>query len=360
MKAQSWRKHETRSGWLMAGPAILLLFAFWLVPFFLGFGFSFTNQRLVSPNPTEFVGMRHFRSLLTVRILRLEPLIDEQSGEAVRDASGEVQYPLLRDITRNNPDNPQFAGMYELYSWYRGATKVLLLSSDVVFIRSLINTILFVLVVAPVQGFLALFLALILNIARRGIYAFRTIYFMPVVISIVVVSLLWRFIYDGTNGLLNTMISSLSFGRIPAVDWLGNPSTALFAIIMMSIWQAVGFHMIIWLAGLQSIPSSRYEAAAIDGANSLQQFRYITWPGLHNTAVFVFIIITMQAFTVFSQIDVMTNGGPLDSTQTVIFQAVVRGYRKQNIANGAAVSVIYFLFVLVISLVQRRLLRGKQ
>ena len=183
---------------------------------------------------------------------------------------------------------------------------------------------------------------------------------MPVIVSMVVVALLWKFIYDGQNGLLNTMLSGLTFGAFQPVDWVGNPSTALPAIIVMSIWQAVGFHMVIWLAGLQNIPTVRYEASSIDGAGTFQQFLYVTWPGLRNTAVFVFVVITMQAFAVFTQINAMTNGGPLDSTQTVIFQAVQRGYGKQDIAGGSAISVIFFILVLLVSIFQRILTREKE
>ena len=100
----------------------------------------------------------------------------------------------------------------------------------------------------------------------------------------VVVSLLWRFIYDGENGLLNTLLGIATFGSFQPVDWLGNPYTAMPAMIAMSAWQAVGFHMVIWLSGLQTIPTSLYEAAGLDGAGLWQKFRYVTWPGLRNTA----------------------------------------------------------------------------
>jgi multiple sugar transport system permease protein len=182
---------------------------------------------------------------------------------------------------------------------------------------------------------------------------------MPVVVSIVVVSLLWRFIYDGQDGLLNNILSALTFGLFQPVDWLGNPETALGSIIAMSVWQAVGFHMVIWLSGLQTISPTLYEAAAIEGAGKWQTFRYVTWPGLRNTAVLVLIVITMQAFALFAQIDVMTQGGPVDSTQTMVFQAVERGYRKQDIAAGSVISVVLFLIVLTISLIQRYLTREK-
>ena len=129
--------------------------------------------------------------------------------------------------------------------------------------------------------------------------------------------------------------------------------------MVMSIWQGVGFHMIIWLSGLQTIAGSLYEAAAIEGATRWQTFRYITWPGLKNTAVLIMVVITMQAFALFAQVDVMTRGGPVDSTQTLVFQSVQRGYEKQDIAGGSAIAVVLFLIVLSISLLQRFLARDR-
>ena len=116
----------------------------------------------------------------------------------------------------------------------------------------------------------------------------------------------------------------------------------------------------IWLSGLQTIPVALYEAADIEGATPWQKFRWVTWPGLRNTAVLILIVITMQAFSLFSQIDVMTGGGPLDATQTVVFQAVQRGYEQQNIAGGSAISVVLFLIVLAISLFQRYVTRERR
>jgi multiple sugar transport system permease protein len=200
---------------------------------------------------------------------------------------------------------------------------------------------------------------MMINQKLRGINIFRTIYFMPVVISMVVVALLWRFIYDGQNGLLNTLLNYASLGWFKPIDWLGNTATAFPALIAMSIWQSVGFHMVIWLSGLQTIPASLYEAGDIEGVTAWQRFRYITWPGLRNTAILVLIVITMQAFSLFVQVAVMTQGGPLDSTQSVVFQAIERGYGKQDISGGSAISVVLFLLVLSISLLQRYLTREK-
>lgn len=347
------------AGWLMASPIVFLMFVFLVTPFLLGVGLSFTNQRLVSPNPTQFVGLENFSRLLGVGVLVMEPERDE-AGNVVRDDDdGAISYPRLRSYTRNNPDYPHLAGMREYKSFGWGENRVVLLARDVVFVKALVNTFCFVVVVAPLQGGLALLLALLVNQRLRGISIFRAIYFMPVVLSIVVVSLLWRFIYAGSNGLLNNLLNALTFGFFQPIDWLGRPDTALWAILVMSVWQGVGFHMVIWLSGLQTIPASLYEAADIEGANRWQKFRFITWPLLRNTAVLVLLVITMHAFALFAQIDVMTRGGPVDSTQTIVYQAVDRGYVKQDIATGSAISVILFLIVLAISLVQRYLTRER-
>ena len=348
---------STGAGWAFALPGFGLIALFIVVPFFFAFGLSLTNQRLISPNPTEYVGLANYRDLLGLAVITLEPERDD-AGAVLREENGEISYPRVRTITRSD-DFPEYRGMREWFRWQSGDNARVVIASDVVFMKALVNTFLFVLVVAPVQGGLALVLALLINQRLRGINVYRAIYFMPVVVSIVVVSLLWRFIYDGNDGLLNNLLSALTFGAFEPIDWLGRPDTALGSIMAMSIWQAVGFHMVIWLSGLQTISPTLYEAAEIEGASKWQTFRYVTWPGLRNTAVLVLIVITMQAFALFAQIDVMTNGGPLDSTQTVVFQAVERGYGKQDISGGSTISVILFVIVLTISLIQRWLTRER-
>lgn len=348
---------SNRAGWGLALPATALIGTFIVLPFFFAFYLSLTNQRLVSPNPTEFVGLDNYRKLLGIAVVTLEPERDDK-GDVVRDADGVIKYPRLRTLTRN-PDFPEYRGMREWFRWSSGDDARVVIASDVVFMKSLLNTLFFVIVVAPVQAACALGLALLINQKIRGINIFRTIYFMPVVVSIVVVSLLWRIIYDGSDGLLNNLLSKLTFGAFDGMDWLGNTLTAMPAIMATSIWQGVGFHMVIWLAGLQTISPTLYEAASIEGSGKWQTFRYVTWPGLRNTAILVLIVITMQAFALFAQIDVMTNGGPLDSTTTLVFQSVERGYGRQDISGGSTISVILFLMVLGISLLQRWLTRDR-
>jgi multiple sugar transport system permease protein len=345
---------EGRLGWLMAGPALALLIGFLIIPFLLAFVLAFTNQRLISPNPTEFVGGRNFGDLLAIKVLTLNPERDA-SGAIVLGEDGRPAYPALRDFTRDRD-----SGYYQLQELTRvtiGDASHVILAGDAVFVRALFNTIGFALVIVPVQSLFGLILALLVNRRIRGVNIFRTIYFMPVVVSIVVISLLWKFLYSPQGGLVNEILGAVSFGLIKPVDWLGDPVLAMPAIMVMSMWQAVGFHMVIWLAGLQTIPSHLYEAAALDGAGRWASFKHVTWPGLRNTAVFILITITIAAFGLFAQIDVMTRGGPLDATQTVIYQAVQRGFEQQNIAYGSAISVVFFVMVLAVALVQRYLTR---
>lgn len=347
-------------GLLMIAPAIMLLFLFLIGPFFLGIAFSFTNQRLISANPTEFVGLRNYSRLLSFAVLPLEPAIDEATGQPARDEDGNLQYPRTRDFTRDEERYPQYAGMREWVSLDVGTTRYYLLAGDPTFLRSLVNIIYFALVVVPLQSSLGLALALLINRKLRGINVFRTLFFSPVVTSMVVISIVWTFIYEKNVGLMNQILSALTFGQVGPIDWLGDERFAMPSIMLMSAWQGVGFQMVLFLAGLQGIPESHYEAASIDGANAWQQFRYITIPGLRNVMIFILITITIAAFQLFTQPFVMTNGGPNDATTTVAFHMVREGFREQDIAYASTIAVVFFLLILSVSMIQRYLTRDKE
>ncbi|MGP3963926.1 carbohydrate ABC transporter permease [Nonomuraea sp. 3N208] len=321
----------------MTAPAVVLLTLFIAVPVVLAFVLGFTNSRLVSPEPARFVGTENFSRLLDLDVLELP------------------EGAQVRDYTRRGSGHPEYEGKSVLFAV---DDDTVVLAGDPTFWKSLRNTFIFALVIVPVQGGLGLLLALLVNQKLRGIQIFRTVYFMPVVTSMVVVSILWRFMYE-EHGLINSMLGTLTFGAWDAVAWLGNPGTALPAIMIMSVWQGVGFHMVIWLAGLQTIPPSLYEAALMDGATARQRFRHVTWPGLRPTLVFVLVTITLAALGLFVQIDVMTQGGPLDATTTVVYHAVRKGFREQQIGYGAAISLVFFALVLAVSLIQRRLTRER-
>ena len=352
------RRSASFYGWLMGAPAFIGLFVFLIVPFLLAIFMSFTNQRLLSPNPTEFVGLRNYDRLLGFSLLSVDPQVDETTGEVLRDDAGNIQYPRSRAYTRDEENYPQYSGFTEWFSIDAFGQRNYILAKDPVFLRSLINNFIFAAIVVPLQSGLALLLAMLINQKIAGVNVFRTIYFSPVVTSMVVISVVWTFMYDKQVGLINQFLTGLTGGLLGPFDWLGSPQSAMVAIIIMSIWQGVGFQMVIFLAGLQGIAENLYEAAAIDGANRVQQFWNVTIPSLRNTIIFVAISTTILAFRLFTQVDVMTNGGPSNATTTVVYDAVESGFRNQNIAYASAISVVFFIIVLLIALVQRRILTG--
>jgi multiple sugar transport system permease protein len=353
-------RHDFVPALLLGGPAFLLLLVFLIGPFFMGILFSFTDQRLVSPKPAEYVGARNYDRLLHVAVLPLDPIADPQTGQPQRDETGQIQYPRSREFTRNTEKYPQYAGLTECFNIDTASRRYVVLAGDPTFLNSLGHNLFFSLIVIPVQTGLGLLLALLVNQQLRGRNFFRTIYFSPVVTSMVVVSILWTFLYEKNVGLMNQFLRTLSFGTLGPVDWLGNPSIAMWAIIIMSVWQGVGFQMVLFLAGLQGIPKGLYEAADIDGANNWEKFRFVTLPGLRNTTVFIIITITIAAFQLFTQVFVMTNGGPNGATSTITFHMVQKGFREQDIAYASAIAVIFFLIIFGISMIQRFVLRKKE
>lgn len=339
---------------LLSAPALVLLLVFLIGPFMAGVSYSFTNQRLISGNPTEFVGLRNYQRLLTVKVLTLDPEMDSATGQLLKDESGHLTYPRSRGFTRDQEKYPQYYGLREWFNFTWGRQQKVVLAGDPVFMTSLRNNLFFSLVVIPLQTMLGLLLAVLVNQRLKGVNLFRTIYFSPVVTSMVVVSIVWRFLYDLNHGMVNQFLANFAIGP---VDWLGNPKVAMWSIIIMSIWQGAGMQMVLFLAGLQNIPDQLYEAASIDGAGSWQQFRFITLPSLRNTIIFIFITITIAAFQLFTQVFVMTNGGPADSTSTVMFHMVRTGFREQDLAYASTIAVVFLLIILAINFIQRRLTR---
>lgn len=347
--------HETTYAWLMSAPALVGLFVFVALPLFGGVYWSFTNKRLISPLPTEYIGFQNYRNLLGVQIIRLDPEIDAETGRVQTDLDGNPVYPRTRAVVRGNP---AYDGFRLWFTQDVLGTRFVVLARAPTFLRALVNTFVFVIVIVPGQGGLALIMALLVNQRLRGRYLFRTIYFSPVVTSMAVLAIVWTFLYNPDQGLINRFLSLISFGNIQP-DWLISADSALLAIIILSAWQAAGFQMVIFLAGLQGIPQALYEAAQIDGGNAWQQFRHVTVPQLRNTTIFVIISTTILAFRLFTQVDVMTKGGPQDATVTVVYHAVDTGFRQQKIGYGSAVTVLFFIIVVTIALIQRKLLKSE-
>ena len=200
------------------------------------------------------------------------------------------------------------------------------------------NTFVYVIVIVPSITVISLVLAVLGNQVRRGRALFRTVFFIPTITPVVVTSMLWVWLYEPAGG-INRLLQLVN---IKGPNWLFNPSTALPAIMIMTIWGAVGYYMIIFLAGLAEIPEVFYEAAKVDGAGRWHTFWKITIPLLRNSLIFAFVTLTIAAFQVFTQVFIMTQGGPMNQTQTV--QMVVYHYAFQRFEMGYASAISWLLF----------------
>lgn len=331
-----------------AGPALLLFGAFILLPLLLAAGATLTNHRLVSPEPTRYIGLDNYRRLLSLQVVVVDPRRDA-AGAVLRDDEG-TRFPTWRQTRLARPGLADYrpAWQFEL-----GERRFVLAATDPLFYRSLINTFLFALLVLPLQCGVALGLALLVNQRLAGRIFFRTVYFAPVVTSMVVASIVWSVMLNTDRGMINEMLRALTGDPNVGPDWLGESRYALPAIAVMSAWQGAGFQMLVFLAGLQSISPELYEAATLMGANAWQRFVHVTLPGLRNTIIFVLVSTLLMAFGLFTQVDVMTGGGPLDSTTTVVYHAVRTGFRQQDIGYGSTITMVFFGIVLLVSVLQR-------
>jgi multiple sugar transport system permease protein len=231
--------------------------------------------------------------------------------------------------------------------------------TDPTFWQALWNVTRFTAMVVPVQCGFALAMALMINQNLPARNFFRGALFVPAITSMTVVCVIWGTLFQYPTGPLNQILGFVSFGLAGPVNWLGDPRSSMPAIVLLSAWQAYGFQMVVYLAGLQNIPNDLYEAARLDGAKTWQRFRFVTMPGLRQTNVFVLIITTIQAFKLFTQINILTQGGPRDSTNTVVEYMYTVGFVGQKLGLASAVAIILFFIVLAISLVQRYLVSDR-
>ena len=225
------------------------------------------------------------------------------------------------------------------------------------FWASLRNTFYFALVGGPLTIAVSLGAALLLNAKLvRWKTLFRTIYFTPFVTTLVAVAIVWRYLYHTRYGLLNYALDA--FGIAP-VDWLGDPRWSMPAIILMAVWKNFGYNMLIFIAGLQSIPDELYDAANVDGAGPVRQFFNVTLPMLRPTLLFVSVITMIGYFQLFAEPYVMTQGGPLRSTTSVVLLMYEEGFRWWRMGYAAAIAFVLFLVILLFTLVQFRIQRDR-
>ena len=259
-----------------------------------------------------------------------------------------VFYNIYLSFTRYELfEPPRFVGMKNYnYVFSNSVTR-----------QSIINTLLFTIEAVPVGTALALTIAKLLDQSIRGRVFLRTLYYLPVVSSVVVSAMIWRWIYSPQHGLLNYLLGTLG---IPAQNWLNDPNLALISLVIVTIWGSIGSNMVIFLAGLQDIPRDVIEAARVDGANPLQSFLLITVPLMRPVILFVVVTFTIGIFRNFGLIFMLTQGGPFNRTNTMVWEVYQNVFGYLRLGRGAAISVVMLVIVLILTLISFRVLRERQ
>lgn len=310
--SHTYRKRETRRALLYIFPTYLVISTFIIIPIFFSFYLSFNKWNLLGN--MKFVGISNYRKLF-------------QTEE---------------------------------------------------FQKALLNTFYYTFITVPIGVALSLILALMLNSKIKGISFYRTAYFIPVMTSLVASAFIWQWIFQSQNGILNYLLRLIglkplswlnepkgifsvlfeSFGvRIP--KWLGGPSVTLVAISIMSIWKNTGYYMIIFLAGLQNIPKTLYEAAEMDGAGPVKKFFSITMPILSPTTYFILIMSVILSFQVFELVAVTTQGGPLNASLVIVYFIYQRAFRFLEVGHASSAAYVLFTIVLILTYFQVKIL-GKR
>ncbi len=229
------------------------------------------------------------------------------------------------------------------------------LIQDPFFWNALLNSLLYLVVVVPVLSLAPIFLAVLVNRKLRGISVFRAIYYLPVVTSLVVTGLMWKWVYE-ENGVLNFVLLNLGVLSEP-VAWLATPASSLFAVMAVTIWSGMGFYMVIYLAGLQSIPKALYETAELQGVSPFKQIIFITIPMLRPYIALVAVISSIAAMKVFEEIYIMTNGGPLSQTETLVFFMYHNAFIEFDMGYGSAAGIVLFAITFLLSILNLILTR---
>ena len=231
------------------------------------------------------------------------------------------------------------------------------LMEDPVFWQAMNNTVIYTLIVTPGIFGTALGLAVLLNRKLKGTTFFRAVYFTPVAISFVVASLVWLWMYNELYGILNYLLMSLGLIRT-RISWLGSTWMARFSVSLMIVWKTAGFSMMVLLAGLQGIPQHVYEAAAIDGANGWNRFSYIIFPLLRPTFALALMVSLIGSFLAFDHFYVMTQGGPANTTLTIVMYIFRTGFEYFNLGYGSAMSIALLIILIILSVIQTRFMNA--
>lgn len=228
--------------------------------------------------------------------------------------------------------------------------------ADKKFHQAVFNTLYYTAGTVPLTMSCGLLIALLLNNRIRARGVFRTLYYVPVITPLVVSAIIWKWVYQGDYGLLNYYLSRLGLIK-DSLLWLADPNLAMPSVILMSVWGGAGYHMVIFLAGLQSIPEEFYDAAKVDGAGPMRRFWHITVPLLGPTTFFLFVTSVIGSFQVFTQIYIMTSGGPLRRTTTIGYYLYEKAFRHFDMGYATAMAYALFAMIFVFTLLQLRFMR---
>jgi multiple sugar transport system permease protein len=309
-----YSKLESLAAYAMLAPNLVAFFGFVFLPIVYAFWLSLHDAYLFA-DEFAWVGLEHYRNLIW------EPLV---GAGGVLLADGPVAaYNHLFDPLQHP------------------------------FIASLKNNLIFALLAVPSSVVVGLGLALLVNRQISGIRIVRTVYFVPVVTGMVAVSLVFTYIYNPSYGLLNFLLGTI--GLPDTTVWL--EEYPMLAIVVMTIWKGAGYNMLLYLAALQGVPESLYKAARVDGAGRFARFRNVTWPLLMPTTLFVVVMSTISSFKVFTQVFVMTDGGPGFRTTVSVFYIYKRAFTEFQMGEASAMSFVLFAVIFLITLVNMRYLQ---
>lgn len=281
---------ENLLGFSFLSPALILLLTFLIIPVGMVFYYAFTDYYLLTPDARQFVGLENFKRLI----------------------------------------------------------------GDPIFIKSILNTVKFVVWIIPLQLGAALGMALLINKQRKGNIFFKVAFFAPVVMSLVVISILWLYLLNPNEGLINALLNKVGISSLP---FLTSPKQAMYTIVFVSAWQGAGYQMLLLLGGMQNIPQDVYEAASIDGFSKFQQFWYITLPLLKPTAIFVLLTTLISAFKLLVQPMVMTQGGPMNSTMTIVYYIYQTGFTDRLVGYSSSIALTFTVLIGLITLGQRKIMK---
>lgn len=343
------------AGWGFIGPFMIIYLVFLVWPILQAIGLGFFKIDLLVITDRTFIGFQNYLRMFWGENMQwtLDNMWDWRLAGLL------LLIPVILGIRRNTLSKPEgviyaaliviiFAGFMGLAPGEGGRW------NDSLFWLSFGNTVLFVVLSTPLIVGIGLLLAMALNRPGRWTGFLRTIFFAPYVLSVSVLTLIWAFLLNPQLGLIGELFRNLG---LDPISWLTSPTLAMPAIVIATLWWTVGFNVVLYLAGLQDIDKSLYEAASIDGAGYLQRFREITWPGLRRTTLLVMVLQIIASFQIFGQVFIMTRGGPNGATRVSIQHIYESAFRDFNLGYASAMSVFLFVVMIAFSVLQFRFSR---